>query len=109
MANNIALTVRLPYELSNQLKYAAKEIGMTKTNLIRIAIHDFLPAENTILNFSTSSPEKYDRFVLNVNQITYNLLESASKKYNQSINAIITSISFLALERASTWIQSIKS
>ncbi len=39
--NDISLTVRLPHELNIRLKTASKEVGVTKTNLIRSAIHDF--------------------------------------------------------------------
>ena len=108
MANDISLTVRLPYELSVKLKEVSKDIGVTKTNLIRSAIHDFLTTDEIVLDFSQSEVEKKDRLVLNVNQITYGILEEACKKYNQSMNAVITAVSFLALERSAKWLQSIE-
>lgn len=109
MANEISLTVRLPHELNTQLKEISKDIGMTKTNLIRSAIHDFLTVDDeTVLDFSLNKSEKKDRLVLNINQITYDILDNACKKYNQSMNAMITAVSILALERSAKWLQSAK-
>ena len=105
MANDISLTVRLSSQLSKQLQSVAKELGMTKTNLLRSAIHDFLVVDDVALDFSVSPGEK-DRFVLNVNQITYSLLESTCKKHSQSMNAVIGAVGVLALERATKWLQS---
>lgn len=105
MANEISLTVRLPHDLNQKLTKIAKEIGMTKTNLIRSAIHDFLTANQTNLDFSENYIGKRDRLVLNVNQITYNILEATCNQYNQSMNAVITVVSYLALERSSKWLQ----
>lgn len=106
MANDLSLTIRLPHELNNQLKQVSKNIGITKTNLIRSAIHDFLTDEKVVLNFSFKYSNEKDRLVLNVNQITYNILENTCKKYNQSMNAVVTSVSIMALERSSKWLQS---
>lgn len=108
MANDISLTVRLPHELNVQLTTIAKEVGMTKTNLIRSAIHDFLTEDENNIDFSQNNVSQRDRLVLNVNQITYNILENTSKKYNESINSVITAVSVLALERSSKWLQSTK-
>lgn len=83
----------------------AKDIGMTKTNLIRSAIHDFLTEDEVVLNFPKNSTDKKDRLVLNTNQLTYNILEKTCKKYNQSMNAVITAVSVLALERSAKWLQ----
>lgn len=105
MANNISLTVRLPHELNSQLQDIAKKIGMTKTNLLRSAIHDFLTEDSVSLDFSPVSGPK-DRLVLNVNQITNNILENACKKHSQSMNAIVTAVGVLALERSTKWLQS---
>lgn len=108
MTNNISLTVRLPHELNMQLKSVSTDIGVTKTNLIRSAIHDFLTADNINLNFSQINSSKKDRLVLNVNQLTLNILEDACNNFGQSMNAIITAVSILALERSSKWLQSAK-
>lgn len=108
MANNISLTVRLPHELNVQLAAIAKEVGMTKTNLIRSAIHGFLTEDENNIDFSQNNVSQRDRLVLNVNQITYSILENASKKHNESINSVITAVSILALERSSKWLQSTK-
>ena len=99
MSNNFALTVRLPHNLNMELKTIAKEVGMTRTNLIRAAIHDFLPCDEINLDFSSEPSVQKDRLVLNINALTYNILETACKKYNQSMNAVITAVSVLALER----------
>lgn len=107
MSNNISLTVRLPHELSVKLQAAGKELGMTRTNLIRSAIHDFLINDASTLNFS-AIPGSKDRLVLNINQITYDILENACKEHSQSMNAVITAVSILALERATKWLQSTK-
>lgn len=105
MANDISITVRLPHELNIQLKAVSKEIGMTKTNLIRSAIHDFLTIDEKTLEFPSSDPSQKDRLVLNVNQLTYSILENTCKKYNQSMNAVIIAVSALSLERSSKWLQ----
>lgn len=108
MANNISLTVRLPHELNTKLAEVSKDIGITKTNLIRSAIHDFLTSDKTALDFSTNHVDTRDRLVLNINQITFDILEEACNKHGQSMNAIITATSILALERSSKWLQSTK-
>ncbi len=107
MANDISLTIRLPHELNTQLQTVAKELGMTKTNLLRSAIHDLLTTDDITLDFS-STPGIKDRFVLNVNQITHDILESVCEKYSQSMNAVVTAVGVLALERSSKWLQSAK-
>lgn len=106
MGNNISITVRLPHELNTQLKSVSKEIGVTKTNLIRSAIHDFLTEDNNDINVSSDYTGNSDRLVLNVNSLTYGILDNACKKYNKSMNAIIISVSILALERSTKWLQS---
>ncbi|EAC7181331.1 TPA: hypothetical protein O2E65_001545 [Listeria monocytogenes] len=90
-SNNIALTLRLPVELNQQLTKVAKTLGFTKTNLIRLAIHDYLDSENledleSIL--SEYNDTKY-RMVLNVNAITLDILNKQSEKYNMSINKLL--------------------
>ena len=107
MTNNLSLTIRLPHELNVQLQSAAKELGMTRTNLLRSAIHDFLTADGVFLDFS-AIPGPKDRLVLNVNQMTQSILDSACEKYSQSMNVIVTAVGFLALERATKWLQSAK-
>ena len=107
MTNNISLTIRLPHELNVQLKTVSKELGMTRTNLIRSAIHDFLTTKDIItFNFETKYTDKKDRLVLNVNQLTYDILEKACKENDQSMNAVVTAVSVLALERSVKWLQS---
>lgn len=107
MPNNISLTVRLPHDLNVQLQACAKELGMTKTNLLRGAIHDFLTVDDIVLDFS-AMPGAKDRLVLNVNQITHSILEAACKKHSQSMNAVITAVGVLALERSAKWLQAVK-
>ncbi len=108
MSNNISLTVRLPHELNKQLKEASKQLGITKTNLIRSAIHDFLTKSETVLDFSPTYSDKNDRLVLNVNQVTRDILENTCQKYNQSANAVVIALSTLILERSAKWLQSAK-
>lgn len=100
--NDISLTIRLPHELNTKLKEISKQLGITKTSLIRSAIHDFLTVSNTKLDFSYSS-EKSDRLVLNVNKLTYNILQEACQTYNQSMNAIVIAVSLLVLERSTNF------
>lgn len=104
--NNISLTIRLPHELNLQLTETSKKLGLTKTNLMRSAIHDFLTKSETKLDFSYSSNKKSDRIVLNVNQLTHSILQEACKTYDQSMNAIIIAVSLLALERSTKWLES---
>ena len=104
--NDISLTIRLPHEINLQLSATSKEVGMTKTNVIRMAIHDFLTDDKIKLDFSSDVFSKRDRIVLNVNQLTQSILADACRKYNQSMNAIVTAVAVLALERSSKWLQS---
>lgn len=108
MPNNISLTIRLPYEINEKLITASKALGMTKTNLIRMAIHELPKDDNIALDFSQNITDKKYRLVLNVNQLTYDILESVCKKYNQSMNAVVVAISYFALELSAKWLQSIK-
>lgn len=107
MANDISLTVRLPHTLNQQLKEVSKALGMTKTNLLRGAIHDFLAKGNVILDF-TPVQDKKDRLVLNVNQLTHEILMNSCQQHSQSMNAVITAVGILALERATNWLESIQ-
>lgn len=104
MTNSIPLTVRLPHELNIKLKSVSKDVGMTKTNLIRIAIHEFAKGKITI-DFSSNFSTDKDRLVLNVNQLTYDILDNTCKQYNQSMNAVVTEICVAAIEYASKWLQ----
>lgn len=106
MANDISLTIRLPHELNAELKKTAKDVGVTKTNFIRCAIHDFLTVDTITLKFPQNPSPQKDRLVLNVNQLTYSILKNACEKYNQSMNAIVIAVSILALERSTKWLQS---
>lgn len=104
MSNDISLTVRIPKDLNTELTKLAKELGVTKVNLLRFAIHLFLSEKPTELTFSDISSEDRFRFVFNTNQVTYNLLVKASEKYGQPINSILNSISVLALEHYSKYL-----
>ena len=104
MANNISLTIRLPHELNTKLKAISKDVGMTKTNLIRIVIHELAKGQ-VELDFSPDSSSNRDRLVLNVNQLTYDILDNACKQYNQSMNAVVTAICAAALEYSAKWLQ----
>lgn len=105
MANDISITVRLPHELKLQLKSISKDICMTKTNLIRSSIHDCLTVNDCFLDFSRNYSTQSDRLVLNVNQLTHEILKNTCVKYNQSMNVVITSVSLLALNRSTKWLQ----
>lgn len=109
MANSISLTIRLPHELNMQLTAISKEVGITKTNLLRSAINDFLTKDEFALDFSTNYSGKSDRLVLNVNHLTHSILDNVCKKHGQSMNAVVTAVSILALERSAKWLQSAKS
>ena len=100
--NEIALTIRIPDDLNEGLTKTAKDLGMTKLNLIRFAIWDFLENENCKLLFSTK--ENNFRVALKVNKNTYQLLEQASKQYGQSINSIVIAVTTLALTRYSKYL-----
>lgn len=104
MANDISLTVRLPSELNQQLITVSKNIGVTKTILIRFAIHEYLTDEKIIPDFSQTRVAQREKFVFNMNQLTYTILEKCCQKYGQSMNAIITAASILALEHFSKWL-----
>ena len=103
MKNDISLTIRLPITMNEQLTDMTKRLGLTKTSCIRFAIWDFLDKQPQPLTFSKSDEETY-RFVLAVNQNTYNILNNACQKYGQSINSIINAVSRLALEHYSKYL-----
>lgn len=105
MANDISLTVRLPKELNTALTKLSKDLGITKVNLLRFAIHLFLSERPTSLAFTdTTATKDKARLVFFTNQVTYNLLADASIKYGQSINSVITSIAMMALEHYSKYL-----
>jgi hypothetical protein len=105
--NDIPLTIRLPHELNVELTATCKKLGMTKTNCLRGVIHDLVDNDVHRLVFSFQGNGEKDRMVFNVNQLTYNILDSICKKHDQSMNAVVTAVSLLALERSSKWLQSI--
>lgn len=105
MLNPISLTVRLPEKLDEELTAACKSLGMPKTTLIRICIHDFLQDSNIVLDFSPCESTKTKRLVLNVNEHLSDLLNEAALRAGRSVNAVVIAVSALALERATKWLQ----
>jgi predicted DNA-binding protein len=105
--NDISLTIRLPHQLNNELITTAKKMGLTRTNLIRTAIHEFLTADDFVFNIPFEYEDRKARMVLNVNPLTYGILESACHKYDQSMNSIVIAISIRAVEQYTIWLQSI--
>ena len=105
MLNPISLTVRLPEKLDEELTTACKSLGMPKTTLIRICIHDFLQDSNTTLDFSPCESAKTKRLVLNVNEHLNALLDDTALRAGCSVNAVVIAVSALALERATKWLQ----
>ena len=103
--NDITLTIRLPKQLDDKLKDSAKKVGMPKSTLIRICIHDFLVDSFIPLDFTPIEGDKR-RMTLDVNELTKSILDDACSKYGQSMNAVVTAVSLLALERAAKWLQS---
>lgn len=104
MLNPISLTVRLPEKLDEELTVACKKLGMPKSALIRICIHDFLQ-DDVVLDFAWCNDTKTKRLVLNVNEHLNALLDNAAKKSGKSVNAVVIAVSALALERATKWLQ----
>lgn len=104
-SNNISVTVRLPHDLNEELKTTSAKVGMTKTNLIRLAIHECLAKGTDKLQFSEKSCPQKDRLVLNINQTTLDLLNEASVKHGQSVNAVVTSVCIWGIEYYSRWLQ----
>lgn len=98
MPNNIALTIRLPHDINDNLKITSKRLGFTKTNIIRMAIHELLAKGKIVLDFSAEYSTDRVRLVLNVNQLTYDILNDACEQYNQSMNSVVTAICKATLE-----------
>lgn len=101
MPNDISLTVRLPSELNEQLQKTAKALGMTKTNLIRLGIHDYFGSPHAALDFSMNRVESRYRLVLNVNDFTFKIIDGLCKKHDQSVNAVVTALCIYSVERFS--------
>ena len=99
MPNEISLTVRLPAELNEQLAAAAKSLGMTKTNLIRFGIHEYQSDPDAHLDFSMSRVASRYRLVLNVNALTFSILDTLCKQSGESMNAVVTALCIYAVER----------
>jgi len=101
MANNIPLTLRLPADLNEQLNRIAKATGITKTNLLRQSIYDYLDVpEIKISDFNilpVYGTEKH-RIVLNINSYTYDILEKQSKKFSLSFNNLLAYSSIKILQ-----------
>ena len=106
--NFTSITVRLPHDLNTSLTNACKALGMPKTTLIRIIIHEDLQRRRNEIVFDVDASSGRDRLVLNVNEKTYAVLESVANQHNQSINAVVTVTCSLALERASKWLKALE-
>lgn len=103
MSNDISLTIRLPKTLNDDLTQLSKQLGITKVNLLRFAIHLFLMEKPTPLIFDGSSSEKF-RFNFHVNAVTNSLLVEASEHYGQPINSVVTAIAYLAVGHYSKYL-----
>lgn len=87
MLNEIPITLRIPVELDSELKRLSKALGFTKTNLIRLAIHEKM----SDVDFHDTSIEstKTHRLVLNVNAPTLELLQNTAQQKGVSINRVV--------------------
>lgn len=95
----ISLTLRFPIELNKEITKAAKSLGFTKTNLIRLSIYEYLD-QDELPDLNTTISEYNDfkyRMVLNINQATYQILEKQSKSYDLPINKLLVYSSKKAL------------
>ena len=101
--NDVSLTVRLPDDLDKQLKATSKALGFTKTNMIRLSIHEYL--DPSTLDDLKEVVSKYGgdrhRLVLNINQLTYDILEKLSIEHDVSINHLLIYSSAKSLEHYS--------
>ena len=103
MANDISLTIRLPHEINENLKIEAKRLGFTRTSLIRIAIHELFAKGKITLDFSQKYSADKDRLVLNINQLTNDILHNTCEQYGQAMNSVVTAICAAALKYCSKW------
>lgn len=101
--NDISLTIRLPHEINLELANLSKNLGITKTNLIRNFIHELSENNASLVFANTFEKYKKDRIVLNVNKLTHDILLDYSKKYDQSINSVVIAVCILSLNN-SKWL-----
>lgn len=84
------LTIRLPKDLSDDLSLLGKELGMSKSDMIKTSILKYL-VTNDMEDFKDFSIDKKEVFrsTMNVSDSLYKILEKQAKKYGTTINFLI--------------------
>ena len=100
MDDVVALTVRLPSKLSDDLVAVSKKLRITRTNLLKISIHAFSIDDEAVLDYeSNAATSSRKRVVLKLGRFLYDIVERESKSSGQSINAVIVAIGHYNLLR----------
>lgn len=88
--NSVMLTIRLPLQLSSKLEIVSKHLGMSKSNLIRVAILKYLdvPSLNDFHEVKTSSI-KNKRINLSLTEFLYSIVKDKANKLNVTVNSLI--------------------
>ena len=102
--NEISLTVRMPQDLNDQLTALCKRLGLPKLPFLRFSVWVFLNDDPKDLIFDEIQSDSKFRFTFNVNKNIYDILETTSKRYEQSINSVVIKVANMALERYSTYL-----
>lgn len=84
------ITIRLPKNLSDDLSLLGKELGMSKSDMIKTSILKYL-VTNDMEDFKDFSIDKKETFrsTMNVSDSLYKILEKQAKAYETTINFLI--------------------
>ncbi|MCC4456438.1 ribbon-helix-helix protein, CopG family [Limosilactobacillus reuteri] len=87
---SMTLTIRLPIQLSNKLDLISKYLGMSKSNLIRVAILKYLDVTelNDFQETRTSSSNS-KRINLSLTQFLYSIVKNKADNLNVTVNSLI--------------------
>ena len=88
--SSTTITIRLPLELSDKLDYVSENIGMTKSNLIRVAILKYLDVKQ-LDEFEEikASSESNKRINLSLTELLYSIVKKQSDNLGVTVNSLI--------------------
>ena len=86
----MTLTIRLPIQLSNKLDLISKYLGMSKSNLIRVAILKYLDVTELNDFQETRTPSSNSKRInLSLTQFLYSIVKNKADNLNVTVNSLI--------------------
>jgi metal-responsive CopG/Arc/MetJ family transcriptional regulator len=87
---SLTLTIRLPIQLSNKLDSISKYLGMSKSNLIRVAILKYLDVSELDDFQETRTPSSSSKRInLSLTQFLYSIVKNKADNLNVTVNSLI--------------------